>query len=132
MVLISRGEGVGRELLLARGPQFPPGMYSALAGFVEPSETLEMACHREVLEEVGVQIAELRYDHSQPWPFPHLLMMGFTAEYAGGEIVPQPGEIEDAQWFPVTELPPLPPAFSIARRLIDEAVALALGGERDA
>lgn len=132
MVLIGRGEGAGRELLLARGPQFPPGMYSALAGFVEPSETLEMACHREVLEEVGVRIENLRYDHSQPWPFPHSLMMGFTAEYVGGEIVPQPGEIEDAAWFPVTALPPLPPTFSIARRLIDEAVTQALGDGRDA
>ncbi|PNY79952.1 NAD(+) diphosphatase [Deinococcus koreensis] len=126
MVLIGRGRGAGRELLLARGPQFPPGMYSALAGFVEPSETLETACHREVLEEVGVRITDLRYDHSQPWPFPHSLMIGFTAEHAGGEIVPQPGEIEDAAWFPVTALPPLPPAFSIARRLIDEAVSRAL------
>lgn len=126
MVLIGRGEGRGRELLLARGPQFPPGMYSALAGFVEPSETLETACRREVAEEVGVQITGLRYAHSQPWPFPHSLMIGFTAEYAGGEIVPQPDEIEDAAWFPVTALPPLPPAFSIARRLIDGAVSRAL------
>lgn len=126
MVLIGRGQGAGRELLLARGPQFPPEMYSALAGFVEPSETLESAGHREVLEEVGVRIGALRYSHSQPWPFPHSLMIGFTAEYEGGEIVPQPGEIEDARWFPVTALPTLPPPFSIARTLIDRAVQDAL------
>ena len=122
MVLVTRGEGKGRELLLARGPHFPSGMYSALAGFVEPSETLEQACHREVREEVGVEIGELRYFASQPWPFPHSLMIAFTAEYVGGEIVPQPGEIEDARWYGVGELPPLPVPFSIGRKLI-EAVA---------
>lgn len=124
MVLVTRGGGAAREFLLARGPHFPPGMYSALAGFVEPSETLEDACHREVREEVGVEIRALRYFASQPWPFPHSLMIAFTAEYVGGEITPQPGEIEDARWYPVGELPSLPMPFSIARRLID-AVAQA-------
>lgn len=122
MVLVTRGEERGRELLLARGPHFAPGMYSALAGFVEPSETLEHACHREVREEVGVEISGLRYRFSQPWPFPHSLMIAFTAEYAGGDLALQPEEIEDAGWYPVDALPTLPPPFSIARRLI-EAVA---------
>ncbi|AKH18275.1 NTP pyrophosphohydrolase [Deinococcus soli (ex Cha et al. 2016)] len=126
MVLIRRGQGRDTELLLARSPHFPPGMYSALAGFVEPSETLEAAARREVQEEVGVQITDLRYQFSQPWPFPHSLMLGFTAEYVGGDITPQPGEIDDARWFPVTGLPTLPAAFSIARALIDGAVAGAL------
>ncbi|WP_245872893.1 NAD(+) diphosphatase [Deinococcus planocerae] len=119
MVLITRGEGEGRELLLARGPLFAPGMYSALAGFVEPSETLEHACHREVREEVGVEITGLRYRFSQPWPFPHSLMIAFTAEYAGGDLTLQPDEIEDAGWYSVGNLPTLPPPFSIARRLIE-------------
>ncbi|THF89026.1 NAD(+) diphosphatase [Deinococcus sp. KSM4-11] len=129
MVLIRRGEGAATELLLARGPHFAPGVYSALAGFVEPSETLEMAAHREVLEEVGVTVTEMTYVMSQPWPFPHSLMVGFDARYAGGDIVPQPGEIEDAQWFPVAGLPGLPGPFSIARQLIDRAVERALHGE---
>ncbi|WP_246580247.1 NAD(+) diphosphatase [Deinococcus aestuarii] len=119
MVLITRGEGGERELLLARGPHFAPGMYSALAGFVEPSETLEHACHREVREEVGVEITGLRYRFSQPWPFPHSLMIAFTAEDAGGHLVLQPEEIEDAGWYRVDALPTLPPPFSIARRLIE-------------
>ena len=127
MVLIRRGAGAQTELLLARGPQFPPGMYSALAGFVQPSETLEHAAAREVLEEVGVRIRDLKYVFSQPWPFPHSLMIGFEAEADGGEIVPQPGEIEEARWFSVSALPALPPRFSIARQLIDRAVAGALG-----
>lgn len=127
MVLIRRGQGPQTELLLARGPHFAPGVYSALAGFVEPSETLEAAAHREVLEEVGVRIEHLRYVGSQPWPFPHSLMMGFEAEYTGGDVVPQPGEIEDARWFPVDRLPGLPGPFSIARALIDRAVGQAQG-----
>ncbi|GGM08745.1 NAD(+) diphosphatase [Deinococcus aerophilus] len=123
MVLIWRGVGAETKLLLARGPQFPPGMYSALAGFVQPSETLEQAAAREVLEEVGVRLRDLKYVLSQPWPFPHSLMIGFEAEADGGEITPQPGEIEDARWFSVSALPALPPRFSIARQLIDRAVA---------
>lgn len=132
MVLIRRGEGPATELLLARGPHFAPGMYSALAGFVEPSETLEHAAHREVQEEVGVSIRDLRYALSQPWPFPHSLMMGFDAVYAGGDITPQAGEIEDARWFPVTALPTVPPRFSIARALIDRAVERAQRGTSSA
>ena len=118
MVLIRRG----RELLLARSPHFPEGMYSALAGFVEAGETLEQTLEREVREEVGVEIANVRYFGSQPWPFPHSLMIAFVADYVSGEITPQPGEIEAADWFTIDRLPRLPHAISIARRLIDATV----------
>ncbi len=112
-----------REILLARSPHFPPGMYSALAGFVEPGETLEQCLAREVLEETGIAIAGPRYFASQPWPFPHSLMIAFVADYAGGEITPAPDEIEDAQWFALDGLPKLPNRISIARRLIDGVTA---------
>jgi NAD+ diphosphatase len=107
------------QILLARSPHFPPGMYSALAGFVEPGESLEQCLAREVEEEVGVRISNSRYFASQPWPFPHSLMIAFVCEYAGGEIKPQAGEIDDAKWFQVLQLPKLPSKISIARRLID-------------
>lgn len=119
MVLIRRG----RELLLARSPHFAKGMYSALAGFVEPGESLEQTLVREVREEVGVEIANVRYFGSQSWPFPHSLMIAFVADYAGGAIVPQPDEIEAADWFSIDALPSLPHHFSIARRLIDATLA---------
>jgi NAD+ diphosphatase len=119
MCLIRRG----REILLARSPRFAPGMYSALAGFVEPGESLEQCLSREVLEETGVRIANARYFASQPWPFPHSLMIAYVADYAGGEITPAPDEIEDAQWFDIDALPKLPNRISIARRLIDSVVA---------
>jgi NAD+ diphosphatase len=109
----------GRELLLARSPHFPPGMWSALAGFVEPGESLEQCLAREVAEEVGVQIRNIRYFTSQSWPFPHSMMIAFTCEWAGGEIRPQFGEIEAANWFDVLQLPKIPSKISIARRLID-------------
>jgi NAD+ diphosphatase len=112
-----------REILLARSPHFLPGMYSALAGFVEPGESLEQCLAREVLEETGVRIANARYFASQPWPFPHSLMIAFVADYAGGEITPAPDEIEDAQWFGIDALPKLPNRISIARRLIDGVLA---------
>lgn len=117
MVLIGRGD----ELLLARSPHFRPGMFSALAGFVEAGETVEQCAVREVREEVGLEIANLRYFRSQPWPFPDSLMIAFFADYAGGEITPAPNEIEAAAWFPRNALPPLPDTASIARRLIDAA-----------
>jgi NAD+ diphosphatase len=110
------------ELLLARAPHFIPGMYSALAGFVEPGETLEECVAREVAEEVGVRVKNLRYFGSQSWPFPHSLMVAFTAEWDGGEIVPQPDEIEDAGWYPFDALPGIPPRFSIAGYLIRHAL----------
>jgi len=119
MCLITRE----REILLARSPHFPPGMYSALAGFVEPGESLEQCLAREVLEETGISIANARYFASQPWPFPHSLMIAFVADYAGGEITPAPEEIEDAQWFALDALPKLPNRISIARRLIDGVLA---------
>ncbi|HYL23348.1 MAG TPA: NAD(+) diphosphatase [Burkholderiales bacterium] len=108
-----------KELLLARSPHFPHGMYSALAGFVEPGESLEQCLEREVHEEVGVRVANIRYFASQPWPFPHSLMIAFVCDWSEGELVPQAGEIEDAKWFKVLQLPKLPSRISIARRLID-------------
>jgi len=114
MVLVRRG----RQLLLARGARFPEGMYSALAGFVEPGETLEQCAAREVREEVGIEIDNLRYFGSQPWPFPNSLMMAFLADYAGGELRPDGQEIEAVEWFAPDALPPLPMPMSIAHRLI--------------
>lgn len=122
MVLVQDG---GR-LLLARSPRFKPGVFSALAGFVEPGETLEACAAREVREEVGVEIANLRYFASQPWPFPNSLMVAFFADYAGGEILPDPVEIEAAGWFTAETLPVLPDPVSISRRLIEAGLA---GGE---
>ena len=112
----------GRELLLARSPRFPRGMYSALAGFVEPGETLEQCLQREVYEEVGVRMRNARYFASQPWPFPHSLLIAFFADYESGELRADAAEIEDAQWFDIANLPQLPARISIARRLIDAAV----------
>jgi NAD+ diphosphatase len=118
------------QVLLARSPHFPPGMYSALAGFVEPGETLEQCLAREVAEEVGVRVSRIRYFASQPWPFPNSLMIAFVCDWAGGEIRPQDGEIEAAQWFDVLQLPKLPSKISIARRLIDAVVGEMVGGRR--
>lgn len=115
IVLISRGD----ELLLARAPRFPVGMYSLIAGFVEPGESLEEAIAREVREEVGIAIEDIRYFGSQPWPFPNSLMIGFTATYAGGDIVLEPQELVDAAWFTKHNLPQLPSKLSIARKMID-------------
>ena len=119
MALVHRRNRGKNELLLGRSPHFPPGMYSALAGFVEPGESLEQCLAREVHEEVGVRVSNIRYFASQPWPFPHSLMIAFVCEWVSGEIAPQAGEIEDAKWFEVLQLPKLPSRISIARRLID-------------
>jgi NAD+ diphosphatase len=108
-----------RRLLLAHAQRFPAKFYSVLAGFVEPGETLEECVRREVMEETGIEVANIRYFGSQPWPFPDSLMVAFTAEYAGGEIRPNPGEIADAGWFSADALPRIPPRLSIARKLID-------------
>lgn len=115
IMLIYRGD----DVLLARAPRFRPGMYSVLAGFVEPGESLEETVAREVKEEVGIEIKNIQYFGSQPWPFPKSLMIGFTAEYASGTITPEPSEIEAAAWFGRHNLPPVPGKLSIARRLID-------------
>lgn len=126
MALVRRG----REFLLARSPHFAPGMYSALAGFVEPGETLEQTLVREVREEVGIEVTNVRYFASQPWPFPHSLMIAFNADYVSGDITPEPGEIEAADWFTLDRLPhALPSKISISRRLIDAALA-ELGASR--
>jgi NAD+ diphosphatase len=119
MVLVTRG----RELLLARANRFPQAMYSALAGFVEPGESIEDCIHREVREEVGVEVDRLQYVASQSWPFPHSLMIAYTAEYAGGDMHPCDEEIVEAGWFPIDALPQLPNPVSIARQLIDATVA---------
>jgi NAD+ diphosphatase len=115
IVLISRGE----ELLLARAPRFPAGMYGLIAGFVEPGESLEETVVREVREEVGIEVKDIRYFGSQPWPFPNSLMIGFTATYASGDIALEPEELADAAWFSKHKLPQIPPKLSIARKLID-------------
>ena len=106
------------EALLARNKTFPVPMYSCIAGFVEPGETLEEAVHREVREEVGVELAEARYIQSQPWPFPHSLMIGFRAQWAGGDIVIDEREIVDAGWYAADALPMVPPPMSIAGRIL--------------
>jgi NAD+ diphosphatase len=115
MVLVRRG----REILLARHNR-GPGRYTALAGFLEAGESVEEAVHREVREEVGLEVKDLRYFASQPWPFPHSLMIAFTAEYAGGEVRVDPAEIAEARWFgPGEALPELSIRQSVARALID-------------
>lgn len=108
------------SILLGRSPRFPPGMFSVLAGFVEPGETLEQAVAREVCEEVNIEITDIRYFASQPWPFPHSLMVGFTARYASGTIEVDNRELEEAGWFSSAAMPRLPSSISISRRLIDD------------
>jgi NAD+ diphosphatase len=115
IVAVTRGD----RLLLARAPRHPPGFYSVLAGFVEPGETLEECVQREVKEEVGIDVTDIRYFGSQPWPFPHSLMIAFTCRWASGEIVLEREELEDAGWYRADALPPVPPPISISRRLIE-------------
>lgn len=117
--IVTRGD----EILLARAHRFANGMYSALAGFMEVGESAEQTFAREVREEVGVEVRDLRYFGSQCWPFPSNLMLGFLAEYAGGDIRLQEDEIADAAFFHYTDLPLLPPAGSIARAMIDHFIA---------
>lgn len=120
----------GDRCLLGRQPSWPPGRYSALAGFVEPGEPLEAAVAREVYEEAHIEVGEVRYRASQPWPFPAQLMIGFEADYAGGEAEADEAELEDVRWFSRAELTEaakaedhewllLPPPIAIARRLVD-------------
>ena len=127
IVAITRGD----RILLARGKRFVAPMYSVLAGFVEPGETFEECVQREVLEEVGVAVKNISYFASQPWPFPDSLMVGFTAEYAGGEFKLDENEIMDAGWFSVADFPQLPDKMSIARRLIDWFVDSRAGASRE-
>jgi NAD+ diphosphatase len=110
------------HILLARAPRFPPGMFSTLAGFVEPGETLEEAVKREVREEVNIRISNISYVASQPWPFPHSIMIGFSASYLDGEIEVDNDELEDARWFSIRDLPVLPSKITIARMLIDNFI----------
>jgi len=107
------------RILLARAARFPPGFRSVLAGFVEPGETLEECVHREVREETGIEITNVRYFASQPWPFPHSLMVAFTAEHKSGEIVVDGVELMDAAWYGADTLPEIPGPMTVARRLID-------------
>lgn len=115
IVLVQRGD----EVLLGRSNRFPSAFYSVLAGFVEPGETLEETVQREIYEETGILVKDITYFGSQPWPFPNSLMIGFTAQYAGGSIVLGDDEIQDAGWFTLDTLPEIPSRVSIARRLID-------------
>lgn len=120
IVLIEKTNEDGpNELLLARSHRQPAGFYSVLAGFVEPGETLETAVAREIREEVGIEVQNIRYFGSQPWPFPDSLMIAFTADYASGDIVLEEAEMADANWYTATTMPQIPPSISIARKLID-------------
>ena len=116
------------RLLLARARRFPPGFYSVLAGFVEPGETLEQCVQREVREETGVEVKNIRYFASQPWPFPHSLMIAFTAEHAAGEIRVDDAELLDAGWYAADAFPAIPDPITVARRLIDWFAATTRGG----
>jgi NAD+ diphosphatase len=116
IVRVTRGD----EILLARPVRAGRRLYSVLAGFVEAGESLEQTVVREIAEEVGIAIGDLAYFGSQPWPFPHALMVAFTAAWAAGQITPDSGEIVDAGWYGAGDLPPVPPQGSIARALIDD------------
>jgi NAD+ diphosphatase len=118
IVLVVRGD----EMLLARNVHFPPGRFSAVAGFVETGESLEATVRREVREEVGVEVGEVAYFGSQPWPFGRSLMLGFFGRWTGGDIRVDGVEIAEAAWFTAARLPALPPPVSIARQLIDTFV----------
>jgi NAD+ diphosphatase len=109
----------GNSILLGRSPRFPLPFYSVLAGFVEPGETLEECVRREIMEEVGILVKNIRYFGSQPWPFPNSLMVAFTAEYADGETRIDSSELLDAGWYTAQNLPLLPSSLSIAHELIE-------------
>lgn len=121
----------GDRVLLHRQPQWPAGMWSVLAGFLEPGESLEEATAREVFEETGVTVDSVTYMASQPWPFPSSLMVGFTARYTGGEVRIDRHELEDARWFTRAEVRAdfdgenkcLPTPDSIARWMMEKWLA---------
>jgi len=117
----------GHQILLAQSTRYAANFYSVLAGFVEPGETLEACVQREVREEVGIQVKEIAYFGSQPWPYPDSLMLGFTAVYKSGDITINPKEISAADWFNAENLPETPGKFSIAGKLIDWFVQLNKG-----
>ncbi len=127
IMLVHTEAGDGGSCLLGRQASWPPGMFSALAGFVEPGESLESAVAREVREETGIAVDTVRYHSSQPWPFPTSIMLGFYATSPGGDVQVDTEELEQAVWATRSELEyalrarevRLPPPFSIARRLID-------------
>ena len=109
------------EILLARSPHFPPGIMSVLAGFVEPGESAEHAVEREVYEETRIYVKNVRYFSSQAWPFPNSLMLGFRADYDGGEIEVDGVEITEADWFKAREMPGFfPGRVSISQWLIHD------------
>lgn len=116
------------EILLANGINHPEGLFSVLAGFVESGESLEQTLVREVYEEVGIEVTDVEYITSQPWPFPHSLMAGFIARYSSGTLTPEPSEIVAADWYALSDLPRIPPSGTIARRLIDAVCARQLEG----
>ncbi len=118
IVRIQRSTPSGPEILLARATRFPTSMFSVLAGFVEPGESLEECVEREIFEEVSLTVKNITYVGSQPWPFPHSLMIAFTAEYEAGEIRIDPRELAEASWFSPDAMPGIPPPPSIANRLI--------------
>ncbi|MDO3385686.1 NAD(+) diphosphatase [Gilvimarinus sp. SDUM040013] len=115
IVLVTRGE----LCLLAKHTRSKTATYTTLAGFVEPGESIESAVHREVAEEVGIEVTNLAYQCSQSWPFPGQLMLGFYADYSSGELALQQDEIQDAGWYRAEHLPKVPPKGTIARKLID-------------
>lgn len=114
----------GDEILLVRAHNFRSNFYGLVAGFVETGETLEHAVEREIMEETGLRVRNIVYYGSQPWPYPNGLMVGFYAEYAGGEIKIQESELKTAGWFNIGNLPTIPEKLSIARKLIDNWLAL--------
>ncbi|MBN1333030.1 MAG: NAD(+) diphosphatase [Synergistales bacterium] len=119
------------KILLGRSPRFPKGRYSVLAGFVEPGESLEEAVRREILEEVAVEVDQIAYFGSQPWPFPHSIMLGFTAKWKSGEIMIDENEIEDAGWYAHDEIPNTPSTRSISGKLIRHFIENSTGKMKD-
>ena len=122
ITMITRNKG--REILLAHNKRFTTPSFSLIAGFVEAGESLEQAVAREILEETGVTVKNIRYLSSQPWPFPNSLMLGFMAEYESGEATPLDGELSEMGWYSKENLPQLPSPGSIARKIINEYFGL--------